>query len=80
MKLRLVPRTPDRLREEPRAYPDTIRLRAHESNLGTRYVVEARREGRILGDRAFVALDDARAFAKLECGWHKARLVDETLG
>jgi hypothetical protein len=80
VKLRLVPRTPERLREEPRGVPDAIHLRAYGSNIGTRYLVEARQQGRSLGDRTFATLADAQAFAKMEAGWHAAKLVDETLG
>jgi hypothetical protein len=80
MKLRHAPRTPEWLREEPRINPDEIQLRTYGSNVGVRYIVEARHQGRSLGDRAFATLADAQAFAKLEAGWHQAKLVDKTRG
>jgi hypothetical protein len=80
MKLRRIPRTPEQLREEPHVYPDAIHLRPYESNVGKRYLVEARKAGRCLGDRDFATVQDARTFAELECKWHAAKLVDETRG
>lgn len=77
MRLRHLPRVPACLREERRQPPDTLHIRAVDTNVGPRYIVEARRGGRCLGDKAFASYGDALAFAKLECGWHGAKLQDE---
>jgi hypothetical protein len=78
LRLRRILRTPERLREEARALPDEIHVRSYLTSWGTpRFLVEARRHGRALGDRDFTTLEDARAFASIECKWHGAKLVDE---
>lgn len=80
MKLRHAPRTPEWAREEPRPFPDAIHVRLYATNIGTRCLVEARRGGRSLGDKDFSTRADALALAKVEAGWHSAKIVDETLG
>jgi integrase len=64
-----------------RFVPDEIRVRAFKTNWDAqRFIVEARQGSRVLGDKSFENHADALAFAKLEAGWHRAKLVDETRG
>lgn len=78
MKLRRLPYTPERQREGPRTLPDEIHLRSYRTNWGApRYLVEARAQGRPLGDRDFATLEDAREFAGMEAKWNGAKLIDQ---
>lgn len=77
MRMRRLPPTPERLREERNRPPiDGVRLRSYESNVGKRYTVEVYNGTRLLSDRDFDAYTDARLFAEMECNWNGAKLQD----
>lgn len=64
--------------ERPGA-PDEILIRSYTNNMGEqRFLVEGRRLGLHLGDKAFPNRDDALAYAKMIAGWHGAKLIDRT--
>ena len=67
-------------RTEPRFIPDEVILRSYQSNLGQRFVVEARQQGRLLGDKDFSTHADAVAFGRVESGWYGIRLTDNASG
>lgn len=78
MKLRRIPPTPIRQLESPiRDIPDEMVLRSYRTSWNAaRYIVEARKAGRCLGDKDFAQYADALAFAKMAAGWDGARLTD----
>lgn len=77
MKLRCLPPPSLYAREELKPVPDLICVRSYRSNVGDRFLVEARTAGRVLGDKDFASHADALAFARMERDWTGAKLIDQ---
>jgi hypothetical protein len=78
MKLRIIPQTPQALRELPyRETPDEYRVTSYRTTWDEmRFGVEARRKGRVLGDRQFPDYATARAHADMNAKWDGACVTD----
>ena len=78
MRLRVLPRTPQWALETPnREVPDEYRIRSYGTLWqDTRYIVEARRKGRVLGDRSFPDYATAREHADMNAKWDGACVTD----
>jgi hypothetical protein len=68
-------------RAEPSYVPDTIVIRDFRTNCDEiLFLVEARQGSRVLGDKQFITHQDAKAFGKIESGWHACKLIDHVSG